>query len=84
MSNLKKWLVESELFFIPRGEHNVKVIYTYVQSSVPKMCDNSIPCQHEGSDYGQAEWKHQVRLALDALKKSGVTENKSRGVWKIN
>jgi len=83
MTKLKNWLIDSEVFFIPRGEHNIGAIYTYVEASVPKMCDNSVPCSHSENEYGQPEWKHQVRLALNKLKDRGVIENVRHGVWKV-
>ena len=80
---LKKVLIASRFFFIPKGIHHLDVIYTYVKTSFPHLCDDEqTMSRNTGENYGQPEWQHYVRFALDDLKKVNVRKGKT-GYWTI-
>ena len=54
-----------------RGPLGVSELYEMMLETQPEMCDESIPCEHNGKRYGDLEWKHQVRWALEDLKRHG-------------
>jgi hypothetical protein len=82
-SELRKVLVATRFFFIPKGTHHIDVIFTYVKTSLPHLCDDEqTTSRNTGEDYGQAEWKHYVRFALNDLKKKNV-KNVKRNYWSI-
>ena len=59
-------------------------IYNEVKAKLPEICDNSVRCVHKGIDYGQPEWKHRVRAALQVLKRQGLVEPLGKGYWKFS
>ena len=82
-SDLRKALIATRFFFIPKGVHHIDVIFTYVKTSFPHLCDDEqTTSRNTEEDYGQAEWKHYVRLALNDLKKENVRHSK-RNYWVI-
>ncbi len=57
---------------IHRQSHmTTRQMYDHVKRMLPDLCDDSIRCVHRGQDYGQPEWKHQVRNAQQTLKREG-------------
>jgi len=84
--DLRTWLVESKLFFIPRGIHHLVEFNTYIQKSVPHLCDDKVLCEHSGTTNGRPEWQHEVRWALHELQDKGITQNikkGAKGYWKL-
>jgi hypothetical protein len=82
---LKHALLDSRLFFIPRGKHELSIIYTYVKASFPHLCDDTITCSRKtGEDYGGPEWQHYTRLALNKLKEMGVITQPERKYYIFN
>ncbi len=47
-------------------------IYQIVKDAYPRDCDDSEPCIHKGHFYQNGEWRHDVRNALQGLKKDGL------------
>lgn len=78
---LSTLLTETKLFFLPNGKHSIKTIFNYVQASMPHLCDDKIICNHKGEEYGAPEWKHQVRTALESLKRKGVVSKKGNNMY---
>lgn len=63
-------LRESRFDFVPRGEHNIRDVYTFVKDRFPELCDDSYLCSENcKSGYNSPEWKHKVRTALWDLKR---------------
>ena len=77
-------LIESRLSFIPKGKHHIRVVYNYVRSRYPDLCDDGYLCSENcASTVRQPEWKHIARGALDALKeKTGkIRKYSQKGFW---
>ena len=81
--DLRTWLVESRLFFLPKGYYELKDLYDIIQEKVPHLCDDEILCTHSGTTYNKPEWKHNVNWALHELKLKNVVKrlDETTGVW---
>ncbi|MCG8449774.1 MAG: hypothetical protein MI725_09370 [Pirellulales bacterium] len=77
-------LRETRFDFVPRGEHNIRDVYTFVQNQFPHLCDDSYLCSENcKSGYNSPEWKHKVRTALWDLRRhtDDVRTGSERGLW---
>jgi hypothetical protein len=80
--DLRTWLVESRLFFLPKGIYAVSDILETIKEIVPHLCDDTILCTHSGNTLNTPEWKHSVRWALHELQKLDIVESVGDGYWK--
>jgi hypothetical protein len=63
-----------------RGPMSTVDIHRYVQELHPDLCDDSVDRVIDGKHFGK-KWKHAVRTAQQALKKSRLIEY-SDGLWR--
>ena len=56
-------------------------IYNEIKAKLLEICDDLVRCEHKGVDYGQPEWKHRVRAALQVLKRQSLVEPLGKGYW---
>ena len=61
---------------------HIREIYSEIKRRYPSLCDDSIRCIHGGKDYGQPEWKHEIRNAIQVLKRKGLIKRLGDGYWK--
>lgn len=80
---LSKLLVDSEFSFMERGIRELNEIYDIVKKLYGNLCDDDYKCIHNELNYGQPEWKHVVRFALERVKSKtdSVTHSGNRGYW---
>ena len=63
------------------GRFNLQAIYGYVERKLEWCCRGKDV--EEIDRWGQAAWKHVVRLSMQQLKRDGVIENSGHGYWNI-
>jgi hypothetical protein len=80
--DLRTWLAESRLFFLPKGIYAVSDILDIVKEKVPHLCDDTILCTHSGTTLNTPEWKHSIRWALTELQKSDIMISVGDGLWR--
>ncbi len=81
---LYKKLVESEFSFIPKGQHSLQDVYTFVKVKFPDLCDDSFLCAQNCRGGSNApEWQHVVRKSLHELMRiqSHAVNHVQRGIW---
>ncbi len=61
---------EAILFILGKGPLSTRNINPFVQQLLPDLCDDSVVLVINGQRFGK-NWKHQVRNAQQALKRSG-------------
>lgn len=77
-------LKESDFVFMPRGTHQVDLIYSEVKARFRNLCDDDYLCAENcSSGHPQPEWQHTVRKALDSLKRksTSVSKGAKKGLW---
>ena len=58
-------------------------IYSAFRAKEQALCDDSIPCEHNGVTYSGCEWMHQVRWALQDLKSHEIVNNGPTSYWSL-
>ena len=57
-------------------------LYEMMVYVAPELCDDGIPCKHNGKKYAASEWRHQVRWALQDLKAQNAGKRRD-GEWSL-
>ncbi len=72
---------EAEIL-LKKSPMNIRTIYIEIQKKYPTECNNREPCEHKGHFYQYGGWKHQVRDALQGLKKGEmVVYDSAKRMW---
>lgn len=69
-------------YSLRKSPMTIHEIYAIIKEKFPADCDDNEPCIHKGHFYQNGEWKHQIRNALQGLKKDGSVEYSARSqIW---
>ena len=80
---LYRTLLDSNLSFIPKGEHHIRDIYSVVKDQFERLCNDSYLCSENCTNgNNQPEWMHIVRNVMQKLKSQGKIERGDQhGYW---
>lgn len=84
LEELYRILMDGCLDFVPRGEHHLRGVYTFVSERHPDLCDDRYLCSAScKSGYSSPEWQHVVRAVLKNVRARGgpITKGAVRGRW---
>jgi hypothetical protein len=75
-------LKDSEFRFMPRGTHDMDMIYREVKARFSGLCDDGYLCSENCKNgHLQPEWNHTVRKALESLKRKSVAKDVRKKFW---